>query len=199
MLARPLLRALLPLAAVVSFLAPAPVHAHDVPAASAATIQGEFHASLSDAETKLVELAEATPPGKFDWSPGKGVRPTAGVFMHVAAANFLIPSLLSHAPPAGVKPFELEASVKQKEAVVKMLRESFAFAHAAIDSTSDLDTRIDMFGKQVTKRHALLQMVSHAHEHLGQSIAYARSNGMTPPWTAREEAAAAAAAAAKKK
>jgi uncharacterized damage-inducible protein DinB len=50
----------------------------------------------------------------------------------------------------------------------------------------------------MTKRGALLLLVTHAHEHLGQSIAYARVNGITPPWTARDEAKAAAAAAAKK-
>ena len=31
--------------------------------------------------------------------------------------------------------------------------------------------------------------VTHNHEHLGQMIAYARSVGVTPPWTAREQAA----------
>jgi uncharacterized damage-inducible protein DinB len=195
MFARRLLLFLVP---ALALLAPAAARAHDVPAADTPTVQGEIHATLKDAETKLIELAEATPPGKFAWSPGKGVRTTGQVFMHVAGANYLIPSLMGVAPPEGVKPFELEAKVKEKDAIIRTLKESFASAHAAIDKTTDLETKIDLFGNQVTKRHAMMALVAHAHEHLGQSIAYARSNGITPPWTAREEAAAAAEAAKKK-
>jgi uncharacterized damage-inducible protein DinB len=31
-----------------------------------------------------------------------------------------------------------------------------------------------------------MALVSHEHEHLGQMIAYARSNGVTPPWSSPE-------------
>jgi uncharacterized damage-inducible protein DinB len=43
----------------------------------------------------------------------------------------------------------------------------------------------------MTKRAVLLAALGHTHEHLGQSIAYARAMGITPPWTARQNAAAA--------
>jgi hypothetical protein len=42
-------------------------------------------------------------------------------------------------------------------------------------------------------------LVSHSHEHLGQSIAYARANNITPPWTAREQEAMKKKAAEQKK
>jgi uncharacterized damage-inducible protein DinB len=29
-------------------------------------------------------------------------------------------------------------------------------------------------------------MANHMHEHLGQAIAYARVNGVVPPWSAKE-------------
>jgi uncharacterized damage-inducible protein DinB len=173
--------------------------AHDVPATSmAASIKGEFHAMLKDAETKLIELAEATPADKFAWSPGKGVRSTSEVFMHVAGANYLIPTFVGVKAPEGVDARKLEDQVKDKDAALKTLRESFLSAHSAIDQVNDLDTMVKVFGMDMTKRGALLLLVTHAHEHLGQSIAYARVNGITPPWTARDEAKAAAAAAAKK-
>jgi len=111
--------------------------------------------------------------------------------MHMAGANYLIPSYVGYAIPAGVDPRKLESTVKEKDAVIKTLRESFASAHAAIDATNDLDTKIKMFGMDMTKRQALLVLVTHAHEHLGQAIAYARSNDITPPWTAKAEATAA--------
>ena len=190
------------LVAVLAFALAPPARGHDAPAAPAApataSIQAEFHTSLTDAEKKLIELAEATPPGKFAWAPGKGVRSTREVFMHVAGANYMIPSLLGQAPPAGVEPMKFESAIKDKDTAVKTLRESFTAAHAAIDKTTDLDTKIDMFGRQVTKRYALLILVAHAHEHLGQAIAYARSNEITPPWTAREQAEAKTAGSAEK-
>jgi hypothetical protein len=43
---------------------------------------------------------------------------------------------------------------------------------------------------KTTVRGGYLLLLSHAHEHLGQSIAYARSNGIVPPWTAKRQAAA---------
>jgi uncharacterized damage-inducible protein DinB len=181
------------LAALVVLAAAGPAAAHDDAAApAAASLRSEFHTMLTDAEKKLIELAEATPPGKFAWSPGKGVRSTSEVFMHVAAANHLIPTFVGQPATPGIDPMKLESDVKEKDAAVKMLRESFASAHAAIEKTTDLDTKIKMFGMDVTKRYALLLLVTHAHEHLGQAIAYARTNDVTPPWTSRAEAAAAA-------
>ena len=187
-------RRMLPLAAALALLFAPAAFAHDTAPAvgtDAATLKSEFHTMLLDAEKKLIELAEATPADKFAWSPGKDVRATSEVFMHVAGANYLIPTLLGRPAPEGVKPFELEKAVKEKDSAVKTLKESFVSAHAAIDGTNDLDTKIPMFGMEVTKRYALLLLVTHAHEHLGQAIAYARSNAITPPWTARAEEAAA--------
>ena len=46
-------------------------------------------------------------------------------------------------------------------------------------------TPATIFGRQTTKRDACMLTVVHAHEHLGQLIAYARSNGITPPWSAQ--------------
>ncbi len=54
---------------------------------------------------------------------------------------------------------------------------------------ADLDKPVDLFGNKTTVRGGYLLLLSHAHEHLGQSIAYARSNGIVPPWTAKQQAA----------
>jgi uncharacterized damage-inducible protein DinB len=56
---------------------------------------------------------------------------------------------------------------------------------------------VELFGMKMSKRATLILLASHSHEHLGQSIAYARSNGIVPPWTARELAAKKAKAAEK--
>jgi len=186
------LRPLLVLAVGAVAFAPA-AHAHDAPAPAAdgASIKAEFNVMLSDAETKVLDLAQATPADKYGWAPGKGVRTMSEVFMHMAGANYFIPTFVGQPVPEGVNPQAFEGTVKEKDAVIKTLKESFASAHAAIDKTKDLDTKIKLFGHDMTKRQALLILVTHSHEHLGQAIAYARSNDITPPWTAKAEAAAA--------
>jgi hypothetical protein len=49
-----------------------------------------------------------------------------------------------------------------------------------------LGAEVELFGRKMTGADALLALLSHAHEHLGQSIAYARSNGVVPPWSEAE-------------
>jgi uncharacterized damage-inducible protein DinB len=47
-----------------------------------------------------------------------------------------------------------------------------------------LDDGTKLFGRDTTVRAAMLLYVTHMHEHLGQLVAYARSNGVVPPWSA---------------
>ena len=123
------------------------------------------------------------------------VRSTGEVFMHIAQANYSMPLLLGEAPAPGVDPKTFDAQARDKAKVVETLRGSFDYAMKALRDLpdADLEQGVDIFGRQGTKRELCMLLVAHAHEHLGQSIAYARTNGIVPPWTARAEAAAAAA------
>ena len=56
--------------------------------------------------------------------------------------------------------------------------------------TDDLDKTVEFFGQKMSERALLLVTLGHVHEHLGQLIAYARANGVVPPWSAAESAAA---------
>ena len=42
---------------------------------------------------------------------------------------------------------------------------------------------VKLFGRDMTKQSALMLVLEDQHEHLGQSIAYARTNGVVPPWS----------------
>jgi uncharacterized damage-inducible protein DinB len=171
--------------------------------ASMSGTKGEVLMWIKDAESKLVELAEATPEGKYNYRPAKGVRTTGEVFMHVAAANFGIPSFAGVKPPDGFDFMSYEKSKTKKADIVAALKSSFTHMENAWSGMSDEDMEkpAEFFGMKTTARGAYLLLLSHCHEHLGQSIAYARGNGIVPPWTARQEAAAATkkAAAAKEK
>ena len=184
------------LALAAGFLLPATAEAKKK-AAAKTDFTSDVIANLTRVGKQLVSLAEATPADKFSWRPTDQVRKVSEVYMHVVGANDVIPVLLGAAPPKGVtipeKPFDLspklEAEVTSKDEVVARLRESFDYAAAAIKSLSpsDLDTESQAFGFPASKRAYVLILLSHAHEHLGQSIAYARSIGVVPPWSVPKE------------
>ena len=161
--------------------------------AAASGIRGEYLKSISEVEDKAVQLAEATPDKKYAWRPAKGVRSVSEVYMHMAGANFILPSFAGVKAPEGLSP-EMEKTVTEKAKVVESLKASFAHVKQAIEGTpdADLDNQVKTFLGEMSVRNLYLLAVNHGHEHLGQSSAYARMSGITPPWTAAEEAAAAA-------
>ena len=138
-------------------------------------------ANLSGAGGKLVSLAEAIPADKYGWRPAEGVRSVSETLMHVAGANFMFGARFGKKPPEGTR--GLEKSVTDKAEVVAKLKESFAFVKEAL-AGADLSKPTKLFGgREGTLGDMALMAVSHAHEHLGQLIAYARSNNVTPPWS----------------
>lgn len=178
-------------ATLASFLpAVAPSLAHDEGhAGSAAGPRAEILVFIEDAEKKLIQLAEAMPEEKYGWSPDAGVRTVGQVFMHVAAANFGIPGFIGAKTPEGFKFQGYESSLTKKAEIVKALRDSFAFVKESFKSMpdADLEKPAEFFGLKTTRRGAYVLLLSHEHEHLGQAIAYARFNKVTPPWSAREK------------
>ena len=147
--------------------------------------RSEIMAEVMIQEDKFTRLAEAIPAEKYTWRPAPDVRSFAEVFMHVSAANFNLYKLVGTPPPAAfdVKGFEKSATDKAK--VIATLKDSFAHAKKAITvmPDSNLEKSLDWFGGKNTQRGILLFIVRHGAEHLGQSIAYARFAGITPPWT----------------
>lgn len=138
------------------------------------------------AQKKLIALAEATPPEKYAWRPADGVRSVGEVYMHVAGANYFLPTFWGAKPAAGVDPRTLEKDGGDKAKTVAALKQSFDYAQQAIDAVPDADLAkaVQVFGRASTTGEVMLGLGVHAHEHLGQSIAYARMNGIVPPWSA---------------
>ena len=147
--------------------------------------RSEVLAEVMIQEDKFSRLAEAIPAEKYTWRPAPDVRSFAEVFLHVSAANYNVYKLVGTAPPTGIDIKSLEKSTTDKAKVVATLKDSFAHAKKAIAAMSDadLEKNMDWFGGKNTERGILLFIVRHAAEHLGQSIAYARVVGITPPWT----------------
>ena len=134
---------------------------------------------------KFTRLAEAIPAEKYTWRPAPDVRCVAEVFLHVSAANYNLYKLVGTPPPAGFDVKGFEKSTTDKAKIVATLKDSFDHARKAITAMpdADLEKSLDWFGGKNTERGILLFIVRHGAEHLGQSIAYARNTGITPPWT----------------
>lgn len=143
---------------------------------------------IAAAQEKLISLAEATPADKYGWRPGEGVRSVGEVYMHVASANYFLPTFWGAKIPAGVDPRTLEKDGADKAKTVAALKQSFDFVHQAINALpdSDLHKPIKIFGRDAVVAEAMLGIATHDHEHLGQAIAYARMNAIVPPWSAAE-------------
>ena len=154
-------------------------------------VKQELLTWISDAEDKLGQLAQAMPESKYSWRPGKGVRSQGEVFLHVAAANYGVPSFWGVKPPEGFDFNTYEKQNVKKAEIAKKLQDSFEHMKASLASATDADLEktVDMFGQKTSVRGAYILLLSHAHEHLGQSIAYARTNGVVPPWTVKQQEA----------
>jgi uncharacterized damage-inducible protein DinB len=174
--------------------APAATAAAQAPdTAALAGVRGEALQQIVDAERKFVALAEAMPAEKYSWRPAAGVRSVSEVYMHMVGANYLIPGMAGVKPAAGVTlTRDMETRVTDKAQVVDMLKKSFAYLRQGVREVPDdqLDAAVRLFGRPATKRGVLVAIATHAHEHLGQSIAYARINGVVPPWSRGPDAAA---------
>ena len=154
-------------------------------AASKASFGSEISRELTDVEKKLVSLAEAMPADKFGWRPAEGVRSVSEVYIHVAGGNYMFPTIIGIKRPEGMVGRDMEKTITEKAKVVETLKGSFDHVRKAAESVpdSDLDKTVKFFSWDKTERQMLILMVTHAHEHLGQSIAYARMNGVVPPWS----------------
>ena len=162
---------------------------HKAPAMASATATAGFRAEFLEEvtyyEQRYTRLAEAMPAEKYAWRPAEGVRSVGEVFTHITAANYGIARALGTAPPAGFDPKAITALAGDKPKVLQALKDSFAHFRKAIAALNDADADKPqkMFNRQTTVRGSCIAITGHFGEHLGQSIAYARMNGVVPPWT----------------
>jgi uncharacterized damage-inducible protein DinB len=161
------------------------------PAPTAPTTPAEGKAeslrNFSDAADKIIRLAEAVPADKYTWRPGEGVRSVSEVFLHVAGGCYNIPRRFGAALPAGIQVGQgFDKQTAEKEKVLEILRAAVAHAKGAYLNVAEADldkTAPWLGGRAASFREIMFFLASHTHEHLGQSIAYARMAGVTPPWT----------------
>jgi uncharacterized damage-inducible protein DinB len=164
--------------------------------ASGYELKAQALLDLQQLQSRFTELAGAMPGDKLTWRPAEGVRSIADVYLHVAAANYGFPIYLgapakegfSKDPKESGAAFKsFEKSTADKDKIIEKLNASFDYARQSIDKLTDADwgKPVKEMGPEANMGDVVYLLVTHAHEHLGQSIAYARENGVIPPWTAK--------------
>ncbi len=153
---------------------------------AATDYRSETVAEIDARAQKYIALAEAIPADKYTWRPAEGVRSVSEVLMHMAGANYFLPARpYGAAIPEGLQLQGFETSTTDKEAVLKHLRESFTHLRNAVaNAPADAEAKHQWFGGASLSNRAIgMSIAAHMGEHLGQLIAYARVNGVRPPWS----------------
>ena len=169
------------LVCAVALLASPATAQQSAPAAAQGTLTGALASDVGTLSDKFVGLAKAM-TGKYDWRPGQGVRSVGEVFNLIVMENKMLTGVLTGAPgPGGPRPAPIADPTELQDA----LKTSYAALQQAIKGLSDADLKasVQMFRRETTKQGAVLMVLFDQHEHLGQSIAYARTNSVVPPWS----------------
>lgn len=176
----PTTRSVLLIAVVLSLIA-APTWAQSSPT----DYRDEFMEHFDRSTRKLEMLSKAVPEGIYTWSPSEGVMSIAQVYAHLARYNYMyLEENLGIPAPAGVDWANFE-SIADKATVVELLGKSIEHVKRSARhmTESDLTRQTVLYGRRVAGWAVLFQLLAHMNEHTGQSVAYARMNGIVPPWS----------------
>ena len=151
-------------------------------------VKDQVMADLETMQSKFTDLAGAMQSDQYAWRPMEGVRSVSEVYMLIAVENYYIPGIWDVEAAEGALTFQTMNSVTEKSAVLEHLDRSFAYCMESIEGLTDADLakKVMFFGSERTVAEALFDMTGDMHEHLGQAIAYARTNHVVPPWSAKE-------------
>ncbi|QCK13855.1 DinB family protein [Mangrovivirga cuniculi] len=150
---------------------------------SQGSLQKDLAGMVRANSDKVISLAKVIPAEKYGWTPNEGVRSINDVVLHITGANYFFPTFVGVEMPDGIDPRNM--NIVGKDASIEALTKSYDHMITAIMSVPDdkLDEMVDVFGSQMTMRSVLLIAFGHCEEHMGQMIAYARTNGIAPPWS----------------
>lgn len=156
-------------------------------------MKGQALVDLQGVQKKFVDLANALPVDKLTWRPSEDSRSFAEVFLHVAGERYQILELGGAIPPATFDGKTFEKSTTDRAQLVEELNKSWDFAQKTINAMTNADFAklLPKLGPQANAGDVIYILVADAHEHLGQAVAYARVNGVVPPWTAEAKKKAA--------
>jgi len=177
-------RSIVPLLLLAVIALPGAAQAAPAAAMPTSGFRAEFLGNFHFVNGKILKLAEAIPQNKYTWRPAPGVRSIAEVLLHLAQAQYIFGANLGLAMPATMDT-SWEHSTTDKAKIIAALKSAFAAFDGAVAALPDADAEkaVTLFGQVYTMRSLLLVETDHNAEHFGQLIAYARMNGVVPPWS----------------
>ena len=165
--------------------------AQDTKSAQPPTVASVVDREISNVEKQVIEVAEAMPEDKFNFSPEslnitgadyKGVRTFAGQVKHVAASNYFIWSpLTGDKLPDGLKDGNGPENLKTKAEIISFLKDSFALGHRAAATLTPEAMLQNPGSSKSTRLRLAVFGAEHAFDHYGQMVEYLRMNGIVPP------------------
>lgn len=161
------------------------------PQQSPPTVASVIDREISSIEKQVVEVAEAMPEDKFNFSPEslnipgsdyKGVRSFAVQVKHIAASNYFIWSpITGDKLPEGLKGGNGPESLKTKAEIIQFLKDSYALGHKAAATLTTQNMLQPAEHSKSTRLRLATFGVAHAFDHYGQMVEYLRMNGIVPP------------------
>lgn len=148
------------------------------------TLAETYTQILNIAEKQIVSAADAMPADKYNFAPTQGeyqgVRTFAQEVKHLTEANYGF--FQGWNVPGAVKRDDIE-KLTSKDDIMKALRDSYAYAHKAIDTLTPANYLEPAgFGPfKTTRAGAAAFCMAHSMDHYGQIVEYLRMNGIVPP------------------
>lgn len=166
----------------------APAVSAQTPATPSPNLAAVLDAQLTAVEKQFVSAAEAMPADKYDFAPPttmgefKGVRTFAQQVKHLAQANYEFFQGWTVPGATAVDPKTIDA-LTTKDDIVKALKDSYTYAHAAIATITPENAFIVMGKPPRTATRVFLASfcLAHSQDHYGQMVEYLRMNGIVPP------------------
>ena len=140
---------------------------------------------LSGLEQEFVGAAEAMPEDKYNFAPPatlgefKGVRTFAQQVKHVAESNYYFFGGPNYSEAESKAKSDAIEKLTSKADIVKALKDSFAGAHAFVDTITAENAFV--MTEHGTRGGMAAFGIAHFMDHYGQMVEYLRMNGIVPP------------------
>ena len=164
----------------------APAQAQDLNEESAATMKAAFMADIEVMREKFLGLAEAFPAETYTWRPMEGVRSVSEVLMLIASEGYgFVPRAVGAPTALSREESQGLSAITDKAEVIDHLNRGFDYAREQLEALdpATLTSARNLFGQERSTPAIMMLVGGDMHEHLGQLIAYARTNSIVPPWS----------------
>jgi hypothetical protein len=146
-----------------------------------------FKARYQTIRQNLVEAAEVVPESGYAFKLTPAQRPFGEWISHTATGNYnFCAQIKGEKTPAAA---QQAGHTSGKAELVRAIKDVFAYCDAALEGMTDARAlkSVDVGGKQVYPVQGMIALIASDNEHYGNLVGYLRSQGITPPSTARAQ------------